>query len=602
MGSVGAARDAILRSGAYPWTDTLWTFMGDTVRRGKTARPAKEFRETEVIAMQMLNKETQRTAIVVALLIALAIFLRNSVPLTGHGPLEAAAAAARFLIYVVLFTAWGISLHRRIMQVQVRRYLVAIVIFMVFWIVIRTLKFRVFHDPFENRICWYLYYIPMLLIPMLSLFAAVAIGKPEQYRTPKWMHLLWVPTILLVLLVLTNDLHQMVFQFPHLPWTDDEYSYAIGYWLVTVWELCSAASALGIILHKCRILHSKKRMVLPLIPFALLILYIVGYIMSWKWMHFVAGDMTVTLCILIAAIFESCIQCSLIQSNTHYNELFGASTVAAQIVDKDYHVYISSDTSTELPSDTLRQTENAPVMRPGNIRLSSAPIVGGHVVWEEDVSGLATVSEKLEDANEYLEGRNATLAEEYRTNRRRRHLVEQNRLYDMMQKQTADKIARLSELVEQLAALEDGQGESWLLYQITVLGTYIKRRNNLIFLAEERRTLPVSELANCIRETMQSLELSGAFCEYQAVENGELPFADLMYLYDALETVIEKTFPALTDLFVAVTFENGQPVMRLRLSDLAALPDLGIENLSVQNEDEGEWLLICRPCEGGERT
>ncbi len=551
--------------------------------------------------MQKLSKKTLCTTITIALLIMLADFLRNSIHWTEYGPLEVAAAIGRFLIYIGLFTAWGVSVYRRIIQVQERRYLICIALLMVIWMTERVLKFRVFENPAADRICWYLYYVPILFIPMLSLFAAVAMNTPESYKTPKWMYLLWVPTVLLALFVLTNDYHNLVFQFPpRLPWTDDEYSYAAGYWLVTAWALCSAIFALGTVIHKCRIPHSKKRMLLPLIPFAMLILYIVGYVLDWEWMHLIAGDMTVTLCLLIIAIFESCLQCGLIQANTHYKQLFRASTVAAQIVDKDYHVYISSDASEKLSADILRQTESAPVIRPGNIRLSSASIRGGHVVWEDDVSGLVAVLEKLEDVNEYLQGKQATLAEEYKTNRRRRQLVEQNRLYDMMQQQNTKKLEKLSELVEQLATVHDRQTEHGLLLHIAFLGVYIKRHNNLIFLSEQQRILPVSELAYCIKETMQALELSGVFCEYQAVEKGELPFVDIIHLYSAFEEVIEKTFLSLTDLFVTVDFEGEKPIMKLRLSGIAALPCFEMNCFTTYNEGEDEWLLLCRPCEGGE--
>ena len=47
----------------------------------------------------------------------------------------------------------------------------------------------------------------MLFIPLLCVLVALSLGKPENYRLPKWTGLLYLPTTLLLLLVLTNDLH-----------------------------------------------------------------------------------------------------------------------------------------------------------------------------------------------------------------------------------------------------------------------------------------------------------------------------------------------------------------------------------------------------------
>ena len=63
----------------------------------------------------------------------------------------------------------------------------------------------------------------MLFIPLFSLFVAISLGKPENARLSKTaLLLLSIPTVLCLLLVLTNDLHQLVFSFPEGEvWTDD---------------------------------------------------------------------------------------------------------------------------------------------------------------------------------------------------------------------------------------------------------------------------------------------------------------------------------------------------------------------------------------------
>ena len=120
----------------------------------------------------------------------------------------------RSFIYIGLMTWWGISLWQRIVQTQVRRYLAATAALCVFWLSIRTVKFFFAATPAAIRYLWYGYYFPMLFIPLLCVFVALSLGRPENYRLPKWTSLFYIPVTLLLLLVLTNDLHQLVFVFP----------------------------------------------------------------------------------------------------------------------------------------------------------------------------------------------------------------------------------------------------------------------------------------------------------------------------------------------------------------------------------------------------
>ena len=60
-------------------------------------------------------------------------------------------------------------------------------------------------------------------------------------------------------------------------------------------------------------------------------------------------------------------------------------------------------------------------------------------------------------------------------------LTEENRLYDMMEAQTARQIAMLRNLLDELQKTENPDRARHLLGQVIIIGTYIKRRSNLIF-------------------------------------------------------------------------------------------------------------------------
>ena len=83
----------------------------------------------------------------------------------------------RSLIYIVLFLWWGVMLRKRIVQVQAKRFMTAISFLIVFWVLVRTVKFIFVENPTVIRLLWYSYYIPMIFIPVLSLLVTLSLEK-----------------------------------------------------------------------------------------------------------------------------------------------------------------------------------------------------------------------------------------------------------------------------------------------------------------------------------------------------------------------------------------------------------------------------------------
>ena len=88
-------------------------------------------------------------------------------------------------IYIGLYSAWVIYLEKHVVDMKMRRCLTQIGALMVLWFLIRTIKFLVFFDPLEERICWYLYYIPMILIPTLGLKTAILMDSTDGDKSKK---------------------------------------------------------------------------------------------------------------------------------------------------------------------------------------------------------------------------------------------------------------------------------------------------------------------------------------------------------------------------------------------------------------------------------
>ena len=499
--------------------------------------------------MSKAIKKSLLYALGVLALIAFAMWLRYASRHIFHSPV---VSHLRSVIYVFLFSAWCYSLWIRIVQTQVRRYLLAISVLMVLWILLRSIKFSIENTEAERRL-WYFYYFPMLFIPMLSVFVSRSLGKGEDFRIPRWTKILYFPTLLLLLLVLTNDLHQQVFSFPSGVLSDQAYRYESGYFFVLAWEALCAGFALLSMVKNCRIPRSRRIRWLPLVPLALSLAYACAYVKKVYWVWVLAGDMTVSQCLIFASILECCIQCGLIQSNLGYDELFEATSLPVQITDSAFcSQYVSVAMQGTLPQSELRQMQQDTVHLGDDTLLKRHKLRRGWVFWKEDISALNQIRKALELTRDELRDTGDVLAVENAQRARWLKLTEENRLYDMMEAQTARQIAMLRDLLANLQKTEDPDRARHLLGQVIIIGTYIKRRSNLIFVGMQRGAISVQELRLCLNESSENISVYGADCKTIIKGEGQLTVEQATQVYDLFEAVVEAELESLRALLISI--------------------------------------------------
>ena len=541
--------------------------------------------------MQKVNLKKHGALLCAFLAVAAAAVLRQ-IGFCVNEQLDQFFTILRAAIYIGLFVAWGISVRSRIIQPQVRRYLTAVSALMIFWMTVRSIRYSLEEALWVMRHLWYLYYLPMLFIPLLAVFIALSLGKPESFRLPKWTVLLYIPTAALLLLVLTNDLHQLVFRFPEdaVVWMN-EYRYGIVYFPVVGWMVLCALTALVIMLVKCRVPNSRKVLVLPFVPVVLSVIYGALYIFQLPWLRLIAGDVTVVFCLLIAATLESCIQCGLIQSNAHYNDLLLSCTLRVQLTDPEYQRLLSSRSAEPIPLQIMRQTETGPVRLDGGLRLSGAPVRGGHVLWTEDVSELLEVLEELQDVKDSLEDNNALLRAEYTLKAREAHIAEQDRLYNIIQRETAPRIKLLAELTDAFETMGDEAQRKQILGKMAVIGAYLKRRSNLIFLADKTPLFQEKELHLTFGESMDNLELCGITCGLLSELEGPVEARQLMKMYDLFEEIVERSIDTMSTITVWIGPADGALRITINTDSAADLSPLGSDSVSALRDEDGEWQL-----------
>ena len=501
-------------------------------------------------------------------------------------------------IYIGILISWGISVYERITHKSIRRYLMILMVLMVFWMLMRTLRHTVFYLVFPiGQWCWYAYYISMILIPEICFFASKYIGRSEEYRMPRKWHLMSIPSVILIIGILTNDLHQWAFKY-YLGYEEgwNTYQYGFLYYVTIIWVFLCLIMMNVEAVKRCRVPGTNKFIARPLAMIGVGLLYTILYTIDTALFGFI--EMTAALCFIVVAIWESCIKTGLIQSNTHYDELIRFSGLGVTVVDNSYATYYRSEKTVPLTSEQMKKTKEAPVKVHGGIRVSSFKIRGGYTLWQEDLSELLGVVDELAALREELKDSNAVSMRNYQLDKQIRALIEKNRLYDELYKQTATQINFLNALLHKLVDTEDADEKRELLRRIVVVGAYLKRCNNLILVNEQFGVIKVKELELSLNEMMKNLRLAGIACACSIDLEEDIPSNVAMQFFDFYEYIVENAFDGLESLLARFFIRDNEFYVCVDVVCNLDLTTLEDENITISISEENCYTLSFKAKEG----
>lgn len=541
--------------------------------------------------MKKIHKLNLMIVIILLSLIFFALYLRH---ITVSEVTFSFASRLRSYIYIGIISAWYISLKMRIVEKRIQRHLCAVALLMIFWMVVRTIKFGSTNNTIQ-RYLWYFYYLPMLFIPLEAFIISMSLGNKKQ---PGWIKYLFVLANILLLLVLTNDIHQRVFIFKDSLLSTKDYTYGIGYYIVALWMITFAGISLFIMVSKCRLKDSW--IYLPLFPFVISILYAIGYAKEVPFVRVWLSDLTVAQCLFFMSMFESCIQSGLIQSNVGYRELFEATTMKAELFNKDFKLLYSSIDNPVTDTNILKKALKEATLLDENTLIKGHDIKHGYIFWQEDISKLVSINKELELTQAELIDTGDVLKVSHEQQERYLRLTEESRLYDLIELDTSEQAKILNEKVQKLKEVEDINEARFLLGEIIVLGTYIKRKSNLIFIGREKKVIDIDELKLCLNETSSNLCLCGIDAKMIVDIKKEYPIGIIHRIYDYLEDILETSFSTLKSILFCVYEEKGVIQVNATVdtnSNFTKLKKI-YSSIEIEKDEDELWYLALKIKEG----
>lgn len=467
------------------------------------------------------------------------VFRRSVLHIRLYSSADAREHQFLVLLYMIVVVVWLASVINRAMQKGVRRAALFTGIILLGWIIVRLVKYQTGEASTLNRYLWYGYYPFQLALPLVVLWLAWMLDKPEDHSMmPSWLRFLAVIDALLVALVFTNDLHGLVFRLDiSNPNWSREYSYGFSYYIVLSACVLPLLASIFMLLYKSGRNPRKRGFIYPLAFILLLCAYSYGYIarvpLAWE------SDFTMVVGLFTLLLFEAAMRTGLIPVNSKYAILFTHSSLGMQIINGSGQAVLSSAPLAPRDNEIIARAlavQPLPAQEDENTLLYAARIAGGHALWQEDLSGLNRLHAEVEESVRRLAAANAVLSEEEKL---KRAIGEENAKTQLMiglEGEIAGHVARLAAMIEQLEYASDSPKE---VARIALLLCYVKRRCNLFFREQEMEALPANELAVYMDELAEITPYAGVKIIVTCEPTAPLPVRQATLFYDFFYQVID---------------------------------------------------------------
>lgn len=500
------------------------------------------------------------------------------------------------MIYAGLIMSWAGSVKRRLLPTRARFFTLAGAVCMLLIILVRTVKYRLVFTPLQEKWWWYISYVPILLIPMFFSLSCHEFMFPRIKHVKTWM--LYVPVILLIVIVLTNDLHFWVFSPAEgaKEVRGDAYTLHFGLYLIFAVILLLYLYS-TVVMAKNNIPGRKTKETLILVavtliyPFAQILRMILDGKVPLMYMFYELH----AFCLLF--IWEVCIRLHLIPYNANYRVFFENMQFQALITDLDFRPMFRSSWDEGITESDLRASLAGPVYPRKSIQLFGKEVEGGYAFWLENEETIERLNAQLKEIGETLEEENELIRSMNEVQEKTERMNSRGRIYSMV----ASRLLPTQEKIKKL--LDDTSPESEDFDQkialVSVYNAYIKRKTNLILLSDQKARIEHRELQLSLEESIRALRLLGISTVLEYRMEGEMDPQAAICLYDAFEKLVEQMLGQMHQLMVTVQADkmrivtDGQPELDADLSELLqedfSEEDIRYVTLSFPKTKEGAY-------------
>ena len=492
---------------------------------------------------------------VFALLVCMELFLPSKPPALSDFRLDAPSTTGFMVLLAPALAAWAFSLHVRCPDAAIRNQLITIAVLLMLWMLDVVVKYPLRND-LAVSLCWYLYYVPMLFVPVLCLSCALRAAALDGTKAGKAM--LWAAaagSLLLVALVLTNNLHHGVFIFSFDdPGWQGNYRYNWGYWLVVGWIVLLYGAFFALLLRAAR-----KQLRPSFAPLASIAGIAVAYSLMYglRSAHVFTTNLALTYTVIIVVAIEVALAAGILPSYTWYREVFYKLPFDLKLIARSGDIAYSTAQSSPLCAEAAEKVAGSGTANsaPADFRVPSSP----HTLYRTyPISGgtaLLSLDASANDARRIaLEQRQTDLAHTAQLLKRsaevRRTLAKreaERELFEQVHTSLSQKSNEINRIIEGLP--EGGSVESRDLrrkglIRVKFLIAYCKRKGSLVVAQREGTSFTQAQVELIFAEAAADFRSMGIECAALFRIEESLSPAMMAQLYDCAYDFASLAFEA----------------------------------------------------------
>lgn len=464
------------------------------------------------------------------------------------------------IIFFALCAWWVVSLVRRVAIKGIRNGLIATVASFALMLFIKILKYSFFAGEVETRYLWYSFYIPLCFAPVFLLFSIIETEKPDGFSINRKWYLMLLAPLLLVVLVFTNDLHQLVFSFqPDFVNSNSVYERKIGYFIIMAWIVCVFTADVLLLFIKCRNSACRKKAWIPLLTFIVCF----ALIFAREYIPTEIYNFQETILFSVIVICESLIYIGFIPSNKDHAMLFDSANISAIITDKDKNIVLASKTAPQVTKKQLEESCNSYIYLDENTKFYGSEISGGAVYWSQDLTAINSINSKIREIGKTLSEENVLITSENEIKAKQSKIAALNKLYDEISESLRPCLDKVCSVLD---GAKSGSPYEKAMKTALIYGAYIKRRSNLAIIGD-KGTANAKELTYAIAESLDALSFYGASSAVKEAGGGALPYCTVAVLYDFFEDCIELALPDISACFVTLSVKDAFASLRISMEN-----------------------------------
>lgn len=469
------------------------------------------------------------------------------------------------VLYTIVIFMWMHNMINRVLRPSIVTRFKLIGILLICYLTVRTVKYEIFMGNEDAvRIARNFYFVFPLILTQLVFLTSLHVGKSERENINKYWNLLWIPTCVSALLILTNDYHELVFSVD--PNARGLNLYGPVFYIILIY-----IGILAILTITFTMLYSTKtsHMSSVNLPISILVIWAIYtylYMTEWEPFEFVkilfkSSEFNILMVLLF---IESLVFMRLLPSNRGYESFLQLSSLNIGIVDSNNEMIFRPKKYSDIDLTLVDKAILNPIFIDEDTLLESANITGGTSFWFVDFTDFNNLKRKLLSMSEDMLNENELLKANNALEKNMVKVEEAREIRVHIQMKLKPQFDQLKYILMNLPEDED-------LFEVKLkhacfLDVYIKRYSNLFLITKNKKILELAELRLAFGESLDYLKLSDVNTSLDWDLKGRFDAKYCLDLYEIFQYALEFYMPGIDILQVSLYRKYRIPTLSIKIT------------------------------------